>query len=263
MITFMFWNLYEAARDLRNGDDKQWQQQVEIVRHHRPDVLAITEGWNWHEDDQALFRRALRDFGYADGVLYEAKTTCDMAVMWRDGIELIESRGQRHEEAWWHGWLRATLRLPGHSQPFVLMVSHLNPFDPTLRRIEGSFLRAWMQQTPTGMLVMDANSIAPGDPVPEPHPGRNFPGEEVDDRIPLATLAGIGLVDVGAVHGDRRPTHGYYDLGPHFTSTPVRIDQAWATPSVEIVDYRVIDSSDEDPMIDTASDHRPIWIAIT
>ncbi|HLT60630.1 MAG TPA: endonuclease/exonuclease/phosphatase family protein [Microlunatus sp.] len=261
MITFMFWNLHEAAWSLRAGDDKQWRKQVEVVRRHRPDVLAVTEGWDWHLDDRRLFRRALADFGYPAGELYQAKTTCDMAVMWRDGIELVERRDQPHEQALWHGWMRVALQLPGQPEPFVLMVAHLNPFDPTLRRIEGSFLRVWMEQTRSGLLVMDANSAAPGDPEPEPHPSRNLPGEEIGDRTPGELLAQSGLIDVAASRSDRRPTYGFFAAtGP--APAPIRIDQAWATPGVDVVDYRVLDSDLVDPEIDTASDHRPIRVTI-
>ena len=258
MTTLMFWNLYEAARALRTGDDQQWQQQVEVVRNHQPDLLAVTEGWDWHLDDNALFHRALTDFGYHDGVLYEAKTGCDMAVMWREPAKLINSQGQPTSLSFWHGWLRVTLELPGHAEPFVVMVSHLNPFDPTLRRIEGSFLRSPMQRTPNGILVMDANSIAPGDQEPEPSPARNLPGESVGDRVALEGLAEVGLIDVAADRGDRRPTHGYHrDSG---SAPQVRIDQAWVTPSVTVRGYQVLDSNEIDPTIDEASDHRPILV---
>lgn len=258
----MFWNLHESAWSMRAGDDKQWRQQVEIIRRHSPDVLAVTEGWDWHLDGEALYKKALADFGYSAGTLYEAKTSCDMAVMWRDGIRLAGIETQPHKLAPWHGWLRVALELPGSAQPFTVMISHLNPFDPTLRRTEGSFLRVWMQQTEKGILVMDANSVAPGDPEPGPDPSRNFPGSAVGDRVPLETLDEAGLVDIGARFDDRRPTFGYYQSEKQSSAPPVRIDQAWATPSVEVVDYQVLDSTVDDPGIDVASDHRPILITI-
>lgn len=261
MATMMFWNLFEAAKDVRAGDETAWRQQTEIINSHRPDVLAITEGWDWHLEDEALFRRALRDFGFDHGVLYEAKTTCDMALMWREGTEFVDVRRQPLTAAWWHGYLRVTLRLPGQPDPTVIMVSHFNPFDPTLRRIEASYLRPALVRAKRAVLVMDANTVAPGDPEPAPSLARNLPGEDAD-RTPLACLAQAGLVDVGAAAGDRRPTFGYYDKPDLPPAGPVRLDQAWATPSVAISGYRVLDSTDEDPHIDTASDHRPIWFEI-
>lgn len=260
--SFMFWNLFESAMEIRNGDPSRWQLQAQLIRRRHPDVLAVTEGWGWHLDDRALFRRALVDFGYADGALYESKTGCDMAVLWQRGITLSASEGQPLTEAWWHGYLYVTLRLPGRPDQFVVMVSHYNPFDVTLRRIEGSFLRTRMQYTDRGVLVLDANSVAPGDPEPSPWPSRNLPGHSESDRTPLETLAEIGLVDVGAAFNDRTPTHGHYDLGPRSQKVSLRLDQAWATPSVSLTGYRVIDDVASDPEVDTASDHRPIWFTI-
>lgn len=259
MTTFMFWNLHEAAHGLRCGDETQWRQQVAQVQRHRPDVLAVTEGWDWHLDDEALFRRALTDFGYQHGELYEAKTRCDMAVMWNDPITCRLVERQPHREAWWHGHLRVTLDLPDQERPLVLMVSHLNPVDPTLRTIEGSWLRNRMQHTDHGVLVMDANTAPPGDVEPEPHPSRNPVGSPTCDRRALAALSECGLVDVGASFGDRRPTHGYFDLGPQTPAAPIRLDQAWATPSVRLVDYDVVD---DHPDSDGASDHRAIRFTI-
>jgi hypothetical protein len=260
VTTIMFWNLYEAAIEARNGDDRRWRLQADIIKRQRPDVLAITEGWNWHLDEGLLFDKALADFGFADGVLYESKTECDMAVMWRAGTSLIDSKGQPLAVAWWHGFLRVTLELPGRSEPFVVMVSHYNPFDPTLRRIESSFLRAAMSNTPAGVLVMDANTIAPGDPEPESSPSRNLPGETTCDRAPLQTLADVGLVDVAAAFEDRSPTFGHYHRATRQVE-PTRLDQAWATPSVTLTDYHVIGPSQERD-IDLASDHRPISFEI-
>lgn len=262
MTSFMFWNLHEAARGLRVGDDRQWQHQVAVVRRHRPDVLAVTEGWDWHLDDDLLFRRAITDFGYDHGELYEAKTSCDMAVMWRDGTTAVAVERQAHWEAWWHGFLRVSFRLPGTTELFVLMVSHLNPFDPTLRRIEGSCLRNRMLHTTRGVLVMDANTVPPDDDEPATCLTRSLPGELTADRTPLAGLAAIGLVDVGAAFQDRRPTHGHYDLGPQIPQVPLRLDQAWATPSVELTAYSVVDSTTDDPELDAASDHRPILFCV-
>lgn len=261
MTSFMFWNLFEVAHDVRAGEESRWRQQVEVVRRYRPDVLAITEGWDWHLDDGALFGRAVKEFGYTDGVLYEAKTRCDTAVMWGDGVGAVDVRRQPLTEAWWHGFLRVTLQLPGEPGPLVVVVSHFNPFDPTLRRIEASWLRKTLDQVDRGVLVMDANCVPPGDPAAPFQLGRNLPGDPIDDRLPLECLAASGLVDIGAALGDRTPTFGYYRAAPDQTQHEgnlVRLDQAWATRGVTASAYRVID----DPETDTASDHRPITFTL-
>lgn len=261
MATCMFWNLYEAAIDVRNGDDTAWQRQADIINRQRPDVLAITEGWHWHRDQEKLFRQAIHDFGFADGVLYESKTNCDMAIMWRDDTELVNVSRQPLTHAWWHGYMHATFRLRGRSEPTRLMVSHLNPFDPTLRRIEASFLRVPLQQAARALLMMDANCVPPGDPEPPRSLGRNLPGEDAD-RTPLECLTEAGLIDVAAAAADRRPTVGHYCKPGQPQPAAVRLDQAWATPTVPVHDYRVLDSTEDDPHIDTASDHRPIVFQI-
>src|SRR5699024_11601332 len=105
--SLMFWNLYEAGREMTRGDDRRWREQVAVVQRHRPDILCITEGWEWDLDDEALFNRAREEFGYAHGELYVAKSGCHMAIMWQDPIRLVDMQRQPHSHAWWHGVYRA------------------------------------------------------------------------------------------------------------------------------------------------------------
>jgi len=256
----MFWNLYEAGREMTRGDDRRWREQVAVVQRHRPDILCITEGWEWDLDDEALFNRAREEFGYAHGELYVAKSGCHMAIMWQDPIRLVDMQRQPHSHAWWHGVYRATLDIPGQPEPLTVLGTHMNPFDPTLRRIEGSWLRAGMPAHRHGIIVMDANIIPPGDPEPPYLISTHFPGEEFADRVPLQVLTEAGLIDVGASVGDRSPTLGHY--GRPAVRRSVRLDQAWTTPSVKVEAYRVIDDLSVDPELDHASDHRPIWVEI-
>lgn len=259
----MFWNLYEAGREMRRGDDRRWRQQVAVVRRHPADILCITEGWEWDADDEALFRQARDDFGFQHGELYVAKSGCHMAVMWQDPITLVGMRRQPHSHAWWHGGYRATLEVPGQPEPLTVLGTHLNPFDPTLRRIEGSWLRAMMPAHQHGIVVMDANIIPPGDPEPPYSLSTHAPRGDLADRTPLEVLTEAGLIDVGASVDDRSPTFGHYATPePGTVRRTVRLDQAWTTPSVSVADYRVIDDLAVDPELDEASDHRPIWIEL-
>jgi hypothetical protein len=260
MVSLMFWNLFESGLALRSGDPGMWRRQVSIIQDSNVDVIALTEGWDWHRDEQSLFRLALNDYGFSDGVLYEAKSGCNMAIMWKDGTSPLAVHRQPLSQAWWHGYMHVTLQMRGLAAPVTIMVSHLNPFDPTLRRIEGSWLRTMMLQFDRGVLVLDANAVPPGDPEPAPHSSRNLPGSPIGDRTPLESLADIGLIDVGAAFGDRRPTWGYYDHGPKVPKTPLRIDQAWATQSLSLKSYAVLENAAVHTDIDTASDHRPIRI---
>lgn len=259
MTSLMFWNLYTVSRDLLDGDATRWEQQVAVVQRHRPDILCVTEGWEWDRDERALFERAKRDLGYAHGVLHLAKTGCHMASFWNDPIVLLEADSQSQLEAWWHGYYRARLEIPGHPRPLTVVGTHLNPFDPTLRRIEGSWLRVALPATEHGVLVMDANTAAPGDAEPPLHLSTHLPGSNVADRSALETLAAAGLVDVGAAHGDRSPTTGHFPTAERgVVDRTMRLDQAWATPSLEVSRYAVI----RDPETETASDHRPIWLEV-
>ena len=264
MTSLMFWNLYTAGRESMAGDDQRWDEQVAVVQRHRPDILAVTEGWEWDNDDRALFRRAQEQFGYQHGELYEAKTGCHMAIFTNDPIQIAHFRGQPQAQTFWHGGYRATLSIPGTERPFTVVGTHLNPFDPTLRRIEGNFLRVHLPVHEHGVIVMDANTTAPGDPEPPFGVNSHQLGEEKADRAAVDVLATIGLTDVGAHFGDRSPTCGYYRRSGTAEAGAVqklvRIDQIWATPSVELKGYRVIDDVSVDPELDHASDHRPVWL---
>ena len=88
MTAVMFWNLFESGRRLLSGDDRLWREQVRAVRRWRPDVLAVTEGWQWDLGDAALFHRAMAEYEMTDGWLYRAKTGCHMAIMWAGDHEV-------------------------------------------------------------------------------------------------------------------------------------------------------------------------------
>lgn len=259
MTSLMFWNLWTVSHELRAGDETRWRQQVAVVRRHAPDVLCVTEGWGWDLDDRALFERAKADLGYPHGVLHEAKTGCHMAVLWCAGITLLAEHHQPHAESWWHGYYRVVLEVPDQPRPLAVVGTHLNPFDPTLRRIESSWLRVALPASDHGVLVMDANTVAPGDPEPEPGPSTHQLGSETADRTPLAALAAAGLVDVGAALGDRSPTTGHLVSDERgVVDRAMRLDQAWVTPSVQVRGYAVV----RDPETETASDHRPILLEL-
>lgn len=259
VTTLMFWNLFEVSREVLAGDTTHWEQQVAVVQRHAPDILCISEGWEWHRDEHALLERAKRDFGYSHAVLHRAKTGCHMAMFWNDPIELLEHTSQSQLEAWWHGYHRAIFSVPTHPRPLTVVGTHLNPIDPTLRRIEASWLRVALRSDDHGILVMDANTVAPGDPEPVFHLSTHHPGSALADRSALEVLAAAGLVDVGAAHADRTPTTGYFASAANGAVTRVaRLDQAWATPSLEVTSYAVI----QDPETDTASDHRPITVEL-
>lgn len=262
MTTLLFWNLYEAGLEAAKGDDRRWQEQVAVVRRHAPDVLCITEGWRWDANDRELFERAKRDFGYQHGELYEAKTGCHMAIFWNEPIELIDFHGTPQVQAWWHGGYRATLRIPGQAEPFVVVGTHLNPFDPTLRRIEGSFLRVMLPARRHGVIVMDANAVPPGDPEPAFDIGTHQLDSEVADRGAVEVLAAAGLIDVGAHRGDRTPTTGHVFTPGGAAGRPIRLDQVWMTPSVQLSGYGVVTDTVAHPELDHASDHRPVWIEL-
>ena len=141
MTTLMFWNLFEAGKEAAAGDTGRFAEQVAVVRRHRPDILCVTEGWQWDADDRSLFRAAQEAFGYDHAELYESKTGCHMAIFTRDPITITGFVGEPHLKAFWHGRYVATLSIPGMTQPFRVVGTHLNPHDPTLRRTEGNFLR--------------------------------------------------------------------------------------------------------------------------
>lgn len=262
MTSLMFWNLFEAGLEAAAGDHVRFDQQVAVVGRHQPDILAITEGWRWELDDRALFRRAQAEFGYDHAELYEAKTGCHMAVFARAPITIAGFMGQPHLQALWHGGYAAVLAIPGMERPFKLVGTHLNPFDPTLRRTEGNFLRVHLQAGDHGVIVMDANTTAPGDPEPPFSVSSHQLDSEVADRASVEVLAQGGLIDVGAHFEDRRPTCGYYRGAAQTGAVDrtTRLDQIWATPSVGLRSYQVLEDLSTDPELDHASDHRPVWL---
>ncbi len=262
MTSLMFWNLFEAGIEAAAGDTARFEEQVAVVRRHQPDILAVTEGWRWELDDRALFRRAQEAFGYDHGELYEAKTGCHMAVFTREPITIAGFFAQPHVQALWHGGYAAVLAIPGMDRPFKIVGTHLNPFDPTLRRTEGNFLRVYLRADEHGVIVMDANTTAPGDPEPAFSVSSHQIGADKADRAAVEVLAEVGLIDVGGHFEDRSPTCGHH-VGsgkPGAVVRSVRIDQIWATPSVDLRSYRVLDDTSVDPELDHASDHRPVWL---
>ncbi|MCZ0972511.1 hypothetical protein O1L55_16055 [Streptomyces albulus] len=159
----MFWNLYEAGVDRHYGRDERWHLQRDLVREHRPRVLMTTEGWAWQFNDRAFFEDAKSALDM-DGVLFPAKTGCNLAVFWQHDVDLVAVEEVAPELAQWHGHGSATLQLPGRSAPVRFVVAHLDPFSATNRRIESDHLRQYADPEaphPT-LLAMDANTVPPG-----------------------------------------------------------------------------------------------------
>ncbi|MEU7580905.1 endonuclease/exonuclease/phosphatase family protein [Streptomyces sp. NPDC041068] len=270
----MFWNLYEAGVDRYYGRDERWHLQRDLVLDHRPRVLMTTEGWGWDLDDRAFFEDAKAAFGM-DGVLFPAKTGCNLAVFWQRDIELVEVEQSAPDLAQWHGHGSATLRLPSRSAPLRFVVAHLDPYSATNRRIESDHLRRYADPDaphPT-LLAMDANTVPPGDAEPDwstvPRHRRadhTMPGEDHADRAPLHRLLDAApeplFLDAGARTGDRSPTFGFHPPG----EAARRIDVFLLTPGLagDLAAYRPVD----DPRLHphgtrpAASDHRPITLRL-
>ncbi|MCK2240096.1 MULTISPECIES: endonuclease/exonuclease/phosphatase family protein [unclassified Crossiella] len=266
----MFWNLYERPDEEQPDGRTRREQQAAVIRRVQPDVLAVTEGWGWATDSTEEFAEAFEAFGFSHGddhvELYSSKTRCCMAlaVARRSGIQVVRAYHQPQAEAWWHGYLQVTLGLPRHGQ-VELIVAHLNPYDPTLQRIESSWLRNTLRPGLPSLIVMDANCVPPGDPEPDlsvkaAHQIGNSRqlGAELVDRAPLEALAASGWRDVGAEFGNRRPTAGYYSPN----DVPRRLDLAWTAQGLAVSGYRVLDDLQADPELNTASDHRPLIIEL-
>ncbi|GGZ39368.1 hypothetical protein GCM10010387_36910 [Streptomyces inusitatus] len=270
----MFWNLWEAGIDRHHGSDERWHLQRDLVLDHRPRVLMTTEGWCWQFEDGAFFEDAKSALGM-DGVLFPARTGCNLAVFWQRDIELIEVEQAEPELAQWHGHGSVTLLLPGRSGPLRFVVAHLDPFSATNRRIESDHLRQYADPGaphPT-LLAMDANTVPPGDPEPDwstvPRHRRadhTAPGEERADRAPLERLLGPVreplLVDAGARTGDRSPTVGFHPAG----EAARRIDLFLLAPALapDLASYQPLDDPrlHPDGARPAASDHRPITLRL-
>ncbi|WP_411121876.1 endonuclease/exonuclease/phosphatase family protein [Streptomyces sp. x-19] len=270
----MFWNLYEAGVDRYHGRDERWHLQRDLVREHRPRVLMTTEGWAWQFNDRAFFEDAKSALDM-DGVLFPAKTGCNLAVFWQHDVDLVAVEEVAPELAQWHGHGSATLQLPGRSTPVRFVVAHLDPFSATNRRIESDHLRQYADPEaphPT-LLAMDANTVPPGDAEPDwstaPRHRRadhTVPGEDHADRAPLRRLLGTAeeplFVDAGAHRGDRSPTFGFHPPG----EAPRRIDLFLLTPSLapDLIAYRALDDPRLHPEGErpAASDHRPITLRL-
>ncbi|MFB7333690.1 endonuclease/exonuclease/phosphatase family protein [Streptomyces adustus] len=268
----MFWNLYEAGIERLRGDDERWKAQVALVAAERPRVLLTTEGWGWHRDGGALFEDAKAAFGM-DGELFTAKTGCHQAVFWEPGVERVAVERVAPELAHWHGHGLVTLRLPGWSTPLRFLVTHLDPFSPTVRRVEADHLRHHADPAlPPLVIGLDANSVPPGDPEPDwTRVARHrrddllLPGKRLADRTPLATLLGDPgdplLVDAGAHLGDRSPTYGEFLPGEAARRIDLFLLSASLVP--HLAGYRAPEPRpvpyDGRPL---ASDHRPVTVRL-
>ncbi|MGW1976430.1 endonuclease/exonuclease/phosphatase family protein [Streptomyces sp. NPDC001889] len=269
----MFWNLYEAAIERLDGDHARWEAQRELITAHRPRVLLTTEGWGWHRDGRKLFDDT-RDALGMDGVLFPAKTECDLAVFWQPDITRVETETVPPELAAWHGHGAVTLRLPGHPEPLRFAVAHLDPFSPTNRLIESDRLRRYADPAgPPTILAMDANTVPPGDPEPDweqvPAHRRDDhlpPDSGTADRTPLRRLLGRPgaplFLDAGAHTADRAPTFGFHPP----CEAPRRIDLILLAPALaeSLAGYRALDDPLLTPGPDrpAASDHRPVTVRL-
>jgi endonuclease/exonuclease/phosphatase family metal-dependent hydrolase len=268
----MFWNLYETGIERLRGDDERWKAQCALIAALRPRVLLTTEGWGWHREDRALFEDAKTAFGM-DGELFTARTGCHQAVFWEPDVERVAVERPIPEPAHGHGHGLVTLRLPGWSTPLRFLVTHLDPYSPTVRRIEAEQLRHHADPAlPPLVIGLDANCVPPGDPEPDvTRAARHrrddllLPGGRLADRTPLATLLGHPddplLVDAGARLGDRSPTYGEFLPGEAERRIDLFLLSASLVPSLAA--YHAPDPRpkprDGRPL---ASDHRPVTVRL-
>jgi endonuclease/exonuclease/phosphatase family metal-dependent hydrolase len=247
------------------------QQQHELLRLQRPDIVCLQEIW----DDS----RDLRQLNAHTATLAEAlgmsampvparRSHCHMAILWRPEYATLSQH--HHALNLWHGLGVVQLDV-GAAVALRVAVTHMAPWDPE-QRLSDVHTVAGLLGDPSQATVIagDWNSIgADPDYDPEPDWSRLRPdkiwrhvrwtdGTNADvqaDRRPAQLLHRSGLRDAAAaLQAPWQATGGH--MGQDM---PRRLDAFWTTRPQALRGYQVVDT----PTARGLSDHLPIRIELS
>ncbi|GAA2254231.1 hypothetical protein GCM10010232_49040 [Streptomyces amakusaensis] len=273
-ITLYAWNLLLGGID-EDGEQRRLAQ-IDRITSWEPDLLWVTEATGWHLHGERRFRELAEATGmeYLRPVPSYIGDGHNQSALFHRPTRVHAVAGPPGAVGAFHHGLMRAVCTTADGRRFLVLGTHL-AHSSGERRLEeahhlsdyGSAFGPWPSDA---LLVGDMNVPAPGDTEPEDWdaiprnlhhryreilPGGRFGGY---DRRAVDLLIASGWRDAqDEVPGPvRAPTTGHwYDN----EKVPMRLDQAYATGRIRVLDYRTL----VDDELDRLSDHRPITVTFT
>ncbi len=152
-VRCMTWNLLLGGLD--DGNSDRLLDQLTLISAYAPDVLCLPEAARWHEQDDRLLHLAEDATGLKTAMLARSATGQGVnatALMFNsEKVRLVGEPVRRAEEAFHHALIRAVFRPAGVADEggdFVVLATHLNPFDPGARLGEARWMTDYAGQSP-------------------------------------------------------------------------------------------------------------------
>lgn len=243
----------EGGLDDEGGinDDARLQQQLALIKRLDCDLLGLQEA-TWGARSPRTAEAVAAELGMDWKFLGPSNFYgCDLAAFVRVGDHLtVDDVTYLTGPPFVHGLANVTLRIKGHPRPVQFLVGHSAPSAPTARLAEAEMITVHRKQD--AIYVADCNAISLTDDL-EVSGIDPVKAGKLDTR-PAQALAAAGLLDVGALLGDRTPTVGHH----REDSLAFRCDRIHTNlPAAWITGYGVETGGDH------LSDHRPVWAEIT
>jgi endonuclease/exonuclease/phosphatase family metal-dependent hydrolase len=227
------------------SEAERWERVHELVRRHRPAVLALQELISRGEDgvgDAAGASRRVAQLADAVGMncvanpgdiapahsVAVADTGYHTALLWQDGVSPVpgswRSRGRRG--GLWHSIAAIRLDFGGPTLGFASF--HWSPFSSVMRAQEAPALVAVMTSLGACLAAGDANQIG-SDVIVGPDGRRRFYDEDTMNRsVPNIAYHAVPSGDPlqgGQLVADRRPAQLVRAAG--MVDAAVRLDAPW------------------------------------
>lgn len=239
-------DLYAASN---NTDHARWGRVHELIRRHRPTVLAVQEliarrddGFGRSMPDAELAAQRLGELAEAVGMRHRinsaygkpiaavavAETGYHTALLWQEGVEPVTGtwRSQGRPSGLWHALAALVLDFGGPTLGF--MSFHWSPFSSVLRAQEAAILVSAMVAMGPCLAAGDANQQG-SDVLVDGEGQRHYYDDSLADP-PLAAyqavVAGDPLAGTDRLVIDRAPAQVVRDAGG-MTDAAVHLKAPW------------------------------------
>lgn len=190
------------------ADAGRLDRQLQIIADQRLDVIGFVEAKGWSADGNRILHRVENRLGLRGFLVPSNHHDCGLALFIRPEAGIRVVRDLRDVgPPWWHGINELEVVIDGFAEPVWLLLTHLAPSSPTLRRCEAEGFGLYKRRQVIALLDANAEQADGPDPdltgIDPEHAARKL------DRRPARTIEAAGFIDVAAHVGDRTATVGH------------------------------------------------------
>lgn len=254
MTKILLYNILDGCQD-----ETRFNLLVKFVNKESPDILALLELNHWNDDNFKILNNFKSLTGYEYHAFLETKTGYNIAVFSKVSFELV----RHYIEKFHHGLLKVRV------DDVELLITHLNPFDSTLRLVEVEEILSLTSPDQKTIILGDLNSLSPHD---------GYDENEVIQYMERKRIIKFGSGKIEYTSIDLLENHDFFDAYllknktfKHSVPTPsnsddahfmkLRLDYFFVNSALKpLIDkIQIIQNNDTDQI----SDHYPIVLFLS